>query len=267
MVRVALIKVVPTKFAVEKNWAALERVVREHASARADVFVSPEGFLDGYASTEDSCDRTRLAELAEPLTGGPHVRKARDLARKLGSYFLFCFTEKRARRLYNAAALIDRKGRVVGVYHKTHLQKHDLKYDPGQALPVFQTDFATVGVLICADRRWPEAVRTLRLKGARLILNPTCGMHDDLNKAMMRTRSFENNVFICFAHPLQALITSPQGGVEAELVCSSPDVLIHDVDLSLVNTAGHLDDRRPDLYEGLEEKRSKRRRSPRLPGR
>jgi len=268
MVRVALVKVVPAKFAVEKNWAALERVVREHASARADVFLSSEGFLDGYASTEDSCDRARLAELAEPLRDGPHVRKARDLARELRSYFLFCFIEKRGRRLYNAAALIDRRGAVVGVYHKTHLQKHDLKYDPGQALPVFVTDFGTVGVLICADRRWPEAVRTLRLKGAQLILNPTFGMHDDLNKAMMRTRSFENNVFICFAHPLQALITNPEGAVEAELVSSRPDVLIHDVDLSLVNTAGHLEDRRPDLYEGLEEKRRKTRRpSPPLRGR
>jgi predicted amidohydrolase len=267
LVRVALVKVMPAKFAVEKNWAALEHVVRQHASARADVFISPEGFLDGYASTEESCDRARLAQVAEALKDGPHVRKARDLARKLGSYFLFCFTEKRGRKLFNAAALIGRKGEVVGVYHKTHLQKHDLKYDPGQALPVFATDFGKVGIIICADRRWPETVRTLRLKGAQLILNPTYGMHDDLNKAMMRTRSYESNVFICFAHPLQALITNPHGAVEAELVSSRPDVLVHDIDLSLANRAGHLEDRRPDLYKGLEEKSRKMGRSrPRLRG-
>jgi hypothetical protein len=41
--------------------------------------------------------------------------------------------------------------------------------------------------------------------------------------------------------------------VDAELVSSGPDVLIHDIDLSLVNTAGHLEDRRPDLYEGNEQ--------------
>ena len=57
MVRVALIKVIPEKFAVEKNWDALKGVVRANADAQADVFTSPEGFLDGYCTTEESCGR------------------------------------------------------------------------------------------------------------------------------------------------------------------------------------------------------------------
>jgi len=250
VVRVALVKVMPEKFAVEKNWSALERAMRAHADESANVFVSPEGFLDGYCSTEKSCGRRRLREVAETIEKGTHVGKARALARELGAYFVFCFTEKRRRKLFNAAALIDRLGEIVGVYHKTHLQGHDLKYDRGEALPVFETDFGTVGLMICADRRWPETVRTLRLKGAQVILNPTYGMHDERNKAMMRTRSYENGVFICFAHPAQALITAPDGSVAAELVSNVPDVLVHDLDLSLTD-ASHLDDRRPDLYQGL----------------
>jgi hypothetical protein len=44
-------------------------------------------------------------------------------------------------------------------------------------------------------------------------------------------------------------------------------VLIHDIDLSLTNAAGHLEDRRPDLYSRLEEKSRKTRRArPRLRG-
>jgi len=249
--RVALVKAVPRKFAVEENWSALERLVRRAASGGVDIFVSPEGFLDGYCSTEETCDRKRLREVAESLHRGPHVRKARALARESGAYLVFCFTEKRRRKLLNAAALIDRSGEVVGVYHKTHLQKHDLKYDPGRELPVFQTNFGSVGLMICADRRWPETVRTLRLKGAQLILNPTYGMHGDLNRAMMRTRSYENGVHICFAHPQQALVTGPDGSVEAELVSNVPDVLVHDIDLAR-QRHDHLDDRRTDLYEGLQ---------------
>lgn len=262
MVRVALIKVLPKKFAIEENWAALETVVREHAPSAADVFISPEGFLDGYCATEESCDRKRLAEVAETLGRGPHVRKARALAREVGSYFVFCFTEKRRGRLYNAAALIARSGDVVGVYHKTHLQNQDLKYDPGRDLPVFETDFGTIGIMICADRRWPETVRTLRLKGAPLILNPTYGMHHDLNRAMMRTRSYENGIFICFAHPKLAMITAPDGSVDAELVSDRPDVLVHDIDLSRCDT-DHLDHRRTDIYEGLQKAPRKAGRTPR----
>jgi len=252
MVRVALIKLVPKKFASEENWAALEATVREHASCAADVFISPEGLLDGYCTTEESCDRKRLAEVAETLARGRHVHKARALARDVGSYLVFCFTEKRRGKLHNAAALIARSGDVVGVYHKTHLQNHDLKYDAGQGLPVFETDFGTVGIIICADRRWPETVRTLRLKGAQVVLNPTYGMHHDLNRAMMRTRSYENGVFICFAHPKQALVTAPDGSVDAELTSDVPDVLVHDIDLNRCDTR-HLDDRRPDIYEGLQK--------------
>ena len=249
-VRVALIKVMPQKFKVERNWAALESVVRAHAAHEPDVFISPEGFLDGYCTTEETCGRRRLRQVAEDLETGRHVRKARELAEEVGSYFVFCFTEKRGGRLLNAAALLDRSGEIVGVYHKTHLQGHDRKYDPGEALPVFETDFATVGLMICADRRWPETVRSLRLQGAELILNPTYGMHHDLNKALMRTRSYENGVFICFAHPSQALVTAPDGSVAAELVSNVPDVLVHAVDLSRCST-GHQNHRRPDLYKDL----------------
>ena len=94
-----------------------------------------------------------------------------------------------------------------------HCQTHDLKYTAGGSLPVFGADFGPFGVLICADRRWPETVRTLALKGARVIFNPTYGMHDERNLHMMQTRSYESELFIAFTHPQQALLTAPTGQV------------------------------------------------------
>jgi predicted amidohydrolase len=108
-------------------------------------------------------------------------------------------------------------------------------------------------MMICADRRWPETVRTLRLKGARLILNPTYGFYNDLNEAMMRTRSYENQCFIAFAHPRQSLVTDPQGRVLArqdglESESHLPRLLLCDVDLSQATQDNHLRDRRPEIY-------------------
>jgi len=91
---------------------------------------------------------------------------------------------------YNAALLFNRKGEIIGRYYKTHLQSQDLKYSPGKDLPVFETDFGKVGIVICADRRWPEAVRALRVKGAELILNPSYGMWGEANEWWLRTRAY-----------------------------------------------------------------------------
>ncbi|MCH7989841.1 MAG: carbon-nitrogen hydrolase family protein, partial [Planctomycetes bacterium] len=129
----------------------------------------------------------------------------------------------------------------------------DLQYAPGQSLPVWPTPWGKVGMMICADRRWPETVRTLRLKGARLILNPTYGFHNDLNEAIMRTRAYENQCFIAFTHPKQSLVTDPRGSVLAKQdarddEAGQPRVLVCDVNLSYAKDDNHLKDRRPEIY-------------------
>ena len=144
-------------------------------------------------------------------------------------------------------------GELAGCYDKTHCQTHDQKYLPGQSLPAFDSDFGPFGVLICADRRWPEAVRSLALQGARVIFNPTFGMCDDRNRRMMQTRSFESEVFIAFTHPAQSLLTGPEGEIVCNETPPADDYSITEIDLSQVDAvrarpAAHLKDRRSDLY-------------------
>jgi predicted amidohydrolase len=115
--------------------------------------------------------------------------------------------------------------------------------------------------MICADRQWPETVRTLALKGAAVIFNPTYGMHGEKNDIMMRVRAYESEVFICFCHPLKSLITGPTGEVEAILTSSSDHYLIHDIDLDIVSKMrggreSRLRARVPRVYEGLLEELS-----------
>jgi len=110
-----------------------------------------------------------------------------------------------------------------------------------------------LGVMICADRRWPETVRSLALKGARVILNPTYGMHDERNFCMMQTRSYESEVFIAFAHPRQSLITGPTGKVLCNDERTDTRFTVTEIDLSQVDKvragdSSHLKDRRPDIY-------------------
>jgi predicted amidohydrolase len=158
--------------------------------------------------------------------------------------------------VYNTALIINRAGEVIGHYDKTHCQTHDHKFLPGESLPVFESDFGLFGVLICADRRWPEAVRTLAVKGARIIFNPTYGMHDERNLHMMQTRSYESETFIIFTHPGQALVTGPRGEIVSNVVTNDSTFAIIEIDLAEVDRvragpSAHLRDRRVDLYGSL----------------
>ena len=162
----------------------------------------------------------------------------------------FGFSSLEDGKVYNASGLWDDQGKLVGVYHKTHLQTHDLQYEFGAGLPVWDTPWGPMGIMICADRRWPETARTLRLQGARLILNPTYGMHHEANEWWMRTRSYENQCFIAFTHPNVGFVVDPKGKV-ADKRDEQPGVLISDIDLSRATNDNHLKDRRPELYRAI----------------
>lgn len=247
-VTVGMLKAMPAKWDVDGNWSIFREQFVRHQGDSIDVFITPECFLDGYAVTEDNWTVEKFATVAQDVTQSTYIQQVRELACQTKTHVVFGFTERLNGLFYNCALLVGADGEVVGKYHKTHLQNHDRRFAPGQDLPVFDLDIGRVGMVICADRRWPESIRTLRLKGAKICLMPTYGMWGLDNEWWMRTRSYENQMFVCFTHPRVALITNPKGGIDAKLQSSVPDVLVHQIDLSEVTDGNHLADRRPELY-------------------
>jgi len=247
-VRIGVIKAEPVKWNKRKNWNTLDRLVRKAARGGAKLVITPECFLDGYVASDKRSTQEKFRRIAERGAKGTYIKKASALAKQLGLYFVVGFTDTPdGKTFYNAAYLFDPKGRIAGKYYKIHI---GARYTPGNALPVFDTSFGRVGILICADRRWPENTRILALKGAEVILIPSYGMWHEANECWMRTRGYENGVYICFAHPKVAFVVNPKGNVEAKLMGSVDDVLLHDLDTV---THAHLNQRRPDLYQTLTE--------------
>jgi len=244
-IRVGMIKAVPAKWGKRKNWRTLDRLIREAARRGARVVITPECFLDGYVIHEESCTPDKLRRLAERGENGTYVKRFKALAAELRVHLVAGFTDTPDREtFFNAAYLFGPDGDVLGKYYKIHVAPG---YTPGAELPVFDTPFGRVGMVICADRRWAENMRILAVKGAEVILMPTYGMWHEANECWMRTRAYENGVYVCFTHPNVSLITNPKGEVEAKLVGNVEDVLVHDLDLETV-THAHIDERRPDLY-------------------
>ena len=245
---IGMLKAVPAKWAVESNWELFVEQFGRHRRQGIDVFITPECFLDGYAVATEDWSVDRSAAVAQEVRTSVYVRRLRQLARRAACTIVFGLTELLDGRFYNCALLVGADGRIIGKYHKTHLQAHDRRFAPGASLPVFELPWGVAGMVICADRRWPESVRALRLQGAEVCLMPTYGMHHLDNEWWMRTRSYENGMYICFTHPSEALITDPDGQIAAKYAGNVPDVLVHTIDLEKVSDSAHLRDRRPELY-------------------
>ncbi|MHC4431375.1 MAG: carbon-nitrogen hydrolase family protein [Planctomycetota bacterium] len=251
-IKVAQVRVYPGKGMLEANHTKLMEILADiEKNCDVDVLVTPEGFLDGYVVTEKSVTRGNLVGYAIKPESSKYTLPISDWAGRTKTWVIYGCARKAAGGVYNTALIYNREGALVGMYDKTHIQTHDHKYLAGRHLNVYESDFGLFGVMICADRRWPETSRTLTLKGARVIFNPTYGMHGELNLCMMRTRSYENGIFIVFTHPGQSLITGPKGAVVCNDRNETQKYTITEIDLSKApaNTGGHIVDRRPDIYK------------------
>lgn len=252
-VRLALMHGVPVKWDLDANFKTFLIQLDEASKQKAGVFITPECWLDGYAAADKTSTVERLRGIAQDFDSSDYVKKVVAQARERHMLICFGFTSSEDGKIYNTAGLWDASGSLIGRYHKTHLQTHDLQFSLGESLPVWPTAYGKVGIMICADRRWPETPRTLRLEGARLILNPTYGFKGDMNEAIMRTRSYENQCFIAFAHPQTSLVTGPGGKIIGKWEGDKPGVLVCDIDLALAKDDNHLRDRRPELYQIITE--------------
>jgi len=248
--RIGLLKHIPQKWNLEKNMLDLEKYIAFAAQKEVRLFVTCECYLDGYCVLEKEkvADREKLVSISQDIELSPHLNKIRKIALDNRMFIIFGFSQKTENGIKNAAILIDDEGKDIGVYYKTHLYAHDLNYIAGDDLPVFKTRIGTIGIVICADRRWPEAIRTLKLKGAEIVIIPSYGMSHLENEWWMRTRAYENEIYLAFVHPGVGFICGPDGEIEAKLQSNVSDCLIHDIDLSN-KVCDMLPYRRPDLYD------------------
>lgn len=78
-----------------------------------------------------------------------------------------------AELFYNTALVIDRDGRIVGIYHKKHPIQLFADGVPGQSGPVFMTDYISIGIAICYDFDFASSSLNLVRNDARILVVPT----------------------------------------------------------------------------------------------
>jgi predicted amidohydrolase len=157
-------------------WAGAEEarnrtvgLLRDAAALGAALAVLPELCTISY----DFATRHQVAERAEPMDG-PSVAAWHHVARETGMHIVAGFPERDGAKIFNSAALIAPSG-VLGLYRKAHLfsVERDV-FDPGDTgFASWDTPVGRIGVLICYDLRFAEAVRVLLLRGTDLLCVPT----------------------------------------------------------------------------------------------
>lgn len=153
----------------------LERM-DEVTGMKPDIICLPELFDTSWVD-----EQKPLSELAEDeKVPGPVTNRIAAFAKKNNCYVVCPLFTKKDGYFYNSCLLIDRKGSIAGVYHKTHPTKTEIFPDqafkgggtaPGALdQPLVETDFGKVGMQICYDANWVDGWDNLKMKGADIVL-------------------------------------------------------------------------------------------------
>jgi N-carbamoylputrescine amidase len=174
-VSVGLVQMSCTADKIANLHKAVEKV-REAAAKGAQIVCLQELFTSLYFCDTEDYEHFKLAE-AIP---GPSTEVLGKVAAELGVVIIASLFEQRAKGIYhNTTAVLDADGTYLGKYRKMHIPDDPAFYEkfyftPGDlGYKVFQTKFASIGVLICWDQWYPEAARITALMGADILFYPT----------------------------------------------------------------------------------------------
>jgi predicted amidohydrolase len=167
--RIAVAQYAPRVGDLDHNRDQAVRWARAAAAEGADLAVLPELASSGYtfASEEEA------ARSAEDPDRGATVSALVEVARESGMHIVVGVDERDGDCRHNSAVLLGPSGRLA-TYRKLHLFYNEQKwFVPGSSLPVVELPFGRVGMVICYDLWFPEAVRALALGGADIVAVPT----------------------------------------------------------------------------------------------
>lgn len=282
--------------------ARLIGLLKKAATANAKLAVFPELALCSFfprwfiESQEEVDSYFEKGDISKSKTVKPLFDSAKELNIGFGLGYAELTNDGHH---FNTYILVDNKGQIVQKYRKAHLPGFD---NPTEGIefqqlekryfeygdlgfPAYRSNpdwiDSTIGMLICNDRRWPEAWRSYALQGMDLCLNGyntasngTSLFGSKENKELRQYHSdlsttanayfnscFAVSVAKCGVEDGQGLIggsiiVDPNGKVIAQAKTEDDELLIIEIDLDeTINGKQKMFDfsrhRRPELYSRL----------------
>jgi predicted amidohydrolase len=256
----------------ESREAVVQRMLALLAQAKArgaDLVVYPELALTTFFPRYYMTDPVEVDGWFEAEMPNPAARPLFEAAASANIALSLGYAELTPDgHHFNTQILTDRAGNIVGKYRKVHLPGHS-EFDPERAFqhlekryfepgdlgfPVFRALGGIFGMLVCNDRRWPEAYRVMGLQGVEMVvlgyntpsvnsLRPAEGPEQRLfhNRLSVQAGAYQNSTFVVAVakagdedgHPLigGSLIVNPDGEIVAEAQTEGDELLVHPCDL------------------------------------
>lgn len=247
--------------APDKNFIRAEELIRAAAKEKPDTIVLPETWNTGFFPAKNA------KELSDK-----NGRKTKELLSKLAAELNVnivggSVVNEKEGGIYNTSYIFNRKGECIAEYDKTHLFSYmheDDHFIKGNRVVTFELDGVKCGIIICYDVRFLELVRTLTLKGIKIIFVvaqwpvPRVKHWEVLNTA----RAIENQIYnVCVnscgiagetVYAGHSALIDPWGEIIAK-AGDKEEIITADLDLEVVdkirNTINVYNDRRTELYK------------------
>lgn len=159
---------------MDEAYATIGALIAQARSVGTDLLVLPEACLGGYLPSlgnakDDEETRARRRQNLPPAleVDGPELQRVIAMAGDMVVLLGLC--EADGPVSYNTAVALTGDG-VLAVHRKVHQPLgENLCYAPSDRFEAFDSPVGRMGMLICYDKAFPEASRTLALDGAEII--------------------------------------------------------------------------------------------------
>jgi len=218
---VAMLQIAAVRDDQDKNLARGVQACLEAKKLGADLALFPElwNIGAGPAPLDSEGRQTWIGSAIDRKSS--FFQTFASLAREQEMNIAVTYLEAHQPLPRNTTSILNRRGGVVLNYSKVficdfgkdELQKSnpciadigcDVNCSPGESFDVCTLEGSDgqvkVGVMICADREFPEAATELMVNGAELVIVPNASTWDDVRAAGLKTRAFENLVGIAMTN-------------------------------------------------------------------
>jgi N-carbamoylputrescine amidase len=276
MVKIALIQL-ESAGSKENNLAKHQEAIVKASKQGAQIVCLQELFLTDYFCNEEKVEHFDLAEKIP----GKSSDQISQLARANRIVLIASQFEKRGPGLFhNTTIVYNEEGNILGKYRKMHIPEdpgfHEKFYftEGDLGYVAIETSYGKIGVLICWDQWFPEAVRLTALQGAKIIFFPTAigwlpeekerlgfSQHNAW-ETVQKGHGVANGCFIAAVNRVgnekgtqfwgQSFVSNPYGEIIAKASPDNEEILICEVDLKEIDDFRKIwpfyRDRRLDSY-------------------
>ncbi|MCQ2381149.1 MAG: carbon-nitrogen family hydrolase [Acidaminococcaceae bacterium] len=238
---------------VEHGLQLLQRAATVH-----DILVLPEIWTTGYSLGH-------LKTEAETIDSSL-IKEMQQIALKYGCIIIGgSIPLKDGNKIYNSCLAIDRQGKIVNRYDKTHLFEmyhESVFFGAGNNFDGYKIDGMKLASTVCYDLRFPELYRHLALQGTELmfVVAEWPETRGAVWRLLLQARAAENHLFVVGVNAVgtnrgqkffgHSMVCAPDGSIVAE-GGTAEEILSVEIDLGEVirvrNVLNALSDVRKEL--------------------